>query len=120
MTRTTITGAVLVIVVVLLALILVFRNRALERNVADRTTAPAIALPTTAPGADVHSGFIYGRVITGDGTTHEGRLRWGGDQEAFWGDYFNGTKKENPCARPEYVPWTDVAQVDLDRPPSQR
>src|SRR4030095_12764537 len=87
-----------VIVAVLLALLLVFRNRALERNVADRTTAPAIALPTTAPGAEVHSGFIYGRVTTGDGTTHEGRLRWGGDQEAFWGDFFNGTKKENPWA----------------------
>ena len=38
-----------------------------------------------------------------------GRLRWGGE-EAFWGNYFNGAKKENP--------WADVAQVELDRPPA--
>jgi hypothetical protein len=25
-----------------------------------------------------------------------GRLRWGGDEEAFWGDYFNGAKNKNP------------------------
>ena len=30
--------------------------------------------------------------------TREGRLRWGGEQEAFWGDYFNGAKRENPWA----------------------
>lgn len=41
-----------------------------------------------------HSGFIYGRV-TADGTTYEGRMRWGGDQEAFWGDYFDGFKVDN-------------------------
>jgi hypothetical protein len=42
------------------------------------------------------SGFIYGRITAVDGATYEGRLRWGIDQEAFWGDYFNGTKDENP------------------------
>jgi hypothetical protein len=43
-------------------------------------------------------GFIYGRVTTNADETYEGRLRWGGDQEAFWGDYFNGTKAENVWA----------------------
>ena len=41
-------------------------------------------------------GFLYGRVATHGGATYEGRLRWGGNQEAFWNDYFHGSKKENP------------------------
>ena len=44
----------------------------------------------------MHPSFLYGRVITNDGTTYEGRLRWGGGEEAFWGNYFNGVKDENP------------------------
>ena len=39
--------------------------------------------------------FIYGRVTTTDGEVYEGRLRWGGSQEAFWDDQFNGVKNEN-------------------------
>ena len=36
-------------------------------------------------------------VVTGDlGATYEGRLRWGGDEEAFWSDYFNGVRDNNP------------------------
>lgn len=42
--------------------------------------------------------MLYGRISTVDGTSYQGRLRWGGNQEAFWGDYFNGAKKENPWA----------------------
>jgi hypothetical protein len=41
---------------------------------------------------------LYGRITAVVGGTYEGRLRWGGDQEAFWGDYFNGFKDENPWA----------------------
>jgi len=51
-----------------------------------------------APGGetDGDQGFLYGRVTTSTGGAYEGRLRWGkGDQEAFWGDYFNGTKEKN-------------------------
>jgi len=61
-------------------------------------TSPEIAhasadTPATAVDAP---GFLYGRVTTDDGATHEGRLRWAGDEEASWGDYFNGAKGENP------------------------
>lgn len=48
--------------------------------------------------ANANPGFLYGRVTTDDGTTFEGRLRFGGSEEAFWGDDFNGTKAENPWA----------------------
>jgi hypothetical protein len=39
--------------------------------------------------------LLYGRVTTDDGAIYEGRLRFGGEEEAFWGHYFNGVKKEN-------------------------
>jgi hypothetical protein len=44
------------------------------------------------------------------GAVYEGRLRFGGDQEAFWGDYFNGNKEQNP--------W--VAHAPLERLPKER
>ena len=73
-------------------------------------TSPAITASTaiiqsTAAAAEAYPSFLYGRVTTVDGATYEGRLRWGGDEEAFWGNYFNGFKDENP--------W--VAQVLLER-----
>jgi hypothetical protein len=52
-------------------------------------------------------GVLYGRVTTHLGTQHEGRLRFGGGQEAFWGDYFNGAKVGNPwvsAVPPERLP----------------
>ncbi|HXU29128.1 MAG TPA: hypothetical protein VN851_01005 [Thermoanaerobaculia bacterium] len=70
-------------------------------------TASAIA-PSTPSAVEAHpmakteQGFLYGRITTVDGATYQGRLRWGGDQEAFWGDYFNGSKDGNPWAA--YVP----------------
>ena len=39
-----------------------------------------------------------------------GGCAWGGDEEAFWGDYFNGSKDENP--------W--VAHVPPERLPKER
>jgi hypothetical protein len=72
-----------------------------EQNV-DRVTAPlpAITTSTAATAEEAHRGFLYGRVATDDGATYEGRLRWGATrgrfEEAFWGDYFNGFKDENP------------------------
>ena len=68
-----------------------------------------LTFPVTA-AADDHQGFLYGRVTTDGGAVYEGRLRWGRDQEAFWGDYFNGAKDENP--------W--LAHAPLDRLPKER
>ncbi len=103
MTRATIAGAALTILVVLLAL--AAGRRALEQDV-----DPAAAPSTAAAAEAAHPSFLYGRVTTDRGATYEGRLRWGGDEEAFWGDYFNGSKDENP--------W--VAHVPLERLPKER
>jgi len=56
-------------------------------------------IPSTA---EAHEGILYGRVTTDDDAVYEGRLRWGGDEEALWGNYFNGSKDENPWVA--YVP----------------
>jgi hypothetical protein len=45
-----------------------------------------------------------------DEEVYEGRLRWGGDQEAFWGDFFNGAKRVNR--------WAD--SVPQERPAAER
>jgi hypothetical protein len=104
MTRATIAGGTFVAALVLLV-VLVVRNPAAER--VDSTPAPAgIAASTTEPAAATHQGFLYGRIADVDGATYQGRLRWGRDQEAFWGDYFNGLKSENPWA----------VHAPLDRP----
>ncbi|HYN42173.1 MAG TPA: hypothetical protein VE129_10380, partial [Thermoanaerobaculia bacterium] len=73
---------------------------------------PAAMTPSTGATAvgEIHPGFLYGRITTLGGATYEGRLRWGGDQEAFWGDYFNGRKDENTWA----------AYVPLERRPMER
>jgi hypothetical protein len=60
------------------------------------------ALGEAEPEEEVHPSFLYGRVLTVDNEHYVGRLRWGGNQEAFWGDYFNGAKIENPWLA--YVP----------------
>ncbi len=67
---------------------------------------------SSAPAAEAAGdlqGFLYGRVTAKDGVTCEGRLRWGGDQEAFWSDYFNGFKDQNPWV--EYVPIERLPKV---------
>jgi len=60
--------------------------------------------------AQVSSGrdAIYGRVITDDGAVHEGRLRFGGDEEALWSNYFNGAKNDNPWA--SFVPRANLQE----------
>ena len=128
-TRTAIIGGAATAVFVLLALIV--GSRALDQNVDPGAAAtPARALSPAAT-AEVHPSFLYGRVTTYDGTTYEGRLRWGGGEEAFWGHYFNGVKDENPWAAlapPELTEERPVitilgieigrqqGQVDLRRP----
>ena len=62
---------------------------------------PAPGSPAEAVASDTlrdAPGFLYGRVTTYGGDTYEGRLRWGGDEEAFWSHTFNGHKDENPWA----------------------
>lgn len=115
MTRSTIARGTFATVVVLLAVAAGYR--ALKQDVHPAAaTSPAITPSTTPaaaethPAAEAHPGFLYGRITTVDGATYEGRLRWGGDEEAFWGDYFNGSKHENPWA----------AQVPPGRLPKER
>ena len=57
-----------------------------------------LATPAPMPVEDTGKGFLFGRVTTESGTTYTGRLRFGRDEEAFWGDYFNGRKRQNPWA----------------------
>ncbi|HEX5041756.1 MAG TPA: hypothetical protein VFV75_02560 [Candidatus Polarisedimenticolaceae bacterium] len=71
------------------------------------TQSPAGPAATAPPPG--HPSFLHGRVLTKDGATYEGRLRWGASEEAFWGDYFNGVKGENP--------W--VALAPLERLPQE-
>lgn len=100
MTRARIAGgtSALLLVALLVALGLVAAR--LLRNVG--VDADAAAPPATprspATLVEAHRGFLYGRVTTHSGAAYEGRLRFGGDEEAFWGDYFNGFKEENPWA----------------------
>jgi hypothetical protein len=113
MTRATIARGAFATVVVFLAAAAGYR--ALRQDVHPAAaTSPAIT-PSTTPAAETGpaaetQGFLYGRITTVDGATYEGRLRWGRDQEAFWGDYFNGAKDENP--------W--VAHVPPERLPKER
>ena len=115
MTRATIARGAFATLAVLLAAAAGYR--ALNRDVRTAAaTSPAITPSTapaaaeTRPAAETYQGFLYGRITTAEGATYEGRLRWGGDQEAFWGDYFNGSKHENSWA----------AQVPPERLPRER
>ena len=95
MTRGTIIGGAFATVLVLFAL--------------SPDDDPAAATsPTMIPSTPAtHEGLLYGRVTTDDGEVYEGRLRWGGDEEALWGNHFNGFKDVNPWAAhavPEQLP----------------
>ena len=70
-----------------------------ERNFGTDTSIPPAIGPASAV-EEAHPSFLYGRVAIAAGATYEGRLRWGRGrgQEAFWGDYFNGFKSQNPWA----------------------
>ena len=109
MTKSTIAGGVVAAALIILVLALFVRHRTLEKVVAPAEPFPAAIAPSTTPTAagTVHPGFLYGRVTTLGGATYEGRLRWGGNQEAFWGDTFNGRKDANPWVvfvPPERIP----------------
>jgi hypothetical protein len=109
MKRAVIAGGAFAIVLVLLSL--AAGHRALEQD-ADppAATSPAITPSIAATAEKAQQGFLYGRITTTfGGATYEGRLRWGRGEEAFWGDYFNGFKDENP--------W--VAHAPLERLPKE-
>jgi hypothetical protein len=91
-TKRTIVGGVFVVGLLILFAGLVLRHPTLEQQ-----TGPVVSAQPAA-ATDVQPGFLYGRVTAVDGDTYEGRLRWGGDQEAFWDDSFNGRKDENRWA----------------------
>lgn len=112
MTKATIAGGAFATVLILLALAIGFRAREQDAGPAE-AASPAIR-PSTPPVAETPQGFLYGRITTVDGAIYEGRLRWGSGsqegQEAFWDDYFNGPKRENP--------W--LAHVPPERLPRER
>jgi hypothetical protein len=107
-------------------------HRALEKDVdPSAASSPAITPSIAGAAGKARQDFLYGRITTIVGTTYEGRLRWGGDQEAFWGDYFNGFKDENPWVahvpperlkerRPIEILGVEIARperpIDLGRP----
>lgn len=100
LTRGRIIGAAVSGVLVLVVLAVAYR--AFERRGdAGAESSPVVPSPTGAAPAETKgtegagAGFLYGRITTLGGARYEGRLRWGGDQEAFWGDYFDGAKREN-------------------------
>jgi len=76
--------------------------RACNRRFAWTILAIAAALSAGAANSSAsnNEGFLYGRLTTREGTKYEGRLRWD-EEEAFWGDFFNSSKEENP--------WVDEA-----------
>src|SRR5688572_14248024 len=99
MKSSTIAGGAFFILLVVAALGLGYR--ALEQELSRDAGTPAAIAPATAPSPGVpedRPGFLYGRITADGGVTYEGRLRWGRGQEAFWGDFFNGKKKENAWA----------------------
>jgi len=95
MKRATISGGAFVTVALL---VLAENHRALEQGVDARAASSPATTPSTASTQQANQGLLYGRVTTDDRGTYEGRLRFGGDEEAFWGNYFNGFKAENPWA----------------------
>lgn len=96
MTTVNITGGAAAIV--LIALTVTAASLALEQDVDPAAAISRAITPSTAAAEEKAPGFLYGRITTYDGATYEGRLRWGGGEEAFWGHYFNGFKDENPWA----------------------
>jgi hypothetical protein len=83
----------------LVILVVADAARAIEPDVAANTATSSDAAPAAAVTTAVDPALLYARVTLTDGATHEGRVRFGGDQEAFWGNYFNGFKRDNPWAR---------------------
>lgn len=56
----------------------------------------ALAAPAAAAADADARGFLYGTVETSSGKSYTGLLRWG-NEEAFWDDHFNGSKRDEPA-----------------------
>ena len=95
MSKAAVAGAVIVSAIAILVVLVV--RYPPPRQVVDPAATTA-GPQVSGAAAELQPGFIYGRITAENDTTYEGRLRWGGDQEAFWGDFFNGAKRENPWA----------------------
>src|SRR5262249_15623089 len=93
MKRATIVGGAFAIVLGLA----IAGYRALKQNVAPTTPISTAITPSTA-AAEAHPSFLYGRITSDSGTIYDERLRLRLHQEAFWGDYFNRLKEQNPWA----------------------
>jgi hypothetical protein len=116
------TSLIIITVALLAGLVglVVLGTRQDEPVAASASDTPTAATPpasprSTAPSEEAHPGFLYGRITTTEGSTYEGRLRWGDDAEAFWGDYFNGAKKENrwtALVAPERLP-KEVHSIEI-------
>lgn len=117
MTKAKIAGGTLAALIVLIAVALGYRalnHDAQPPAIESPEIPPSTTLGTNAPTksptqapARTYQGFLYGRVTSGDGIVYEGRLRFGDGEEAFWGDYFNGLKSDNPWlvqVPPEQLP----------------
>ncbi len=82
MTRATIGWGAFATVLVLLAL--VAGQRVIEQDVdPSAATSPAMTTSAATAVAEAHQGLLYGRITADGGATYEGRLRWGGDEEAL-------------------------------------
>ncbi len=106
MNKTAISGVALASTLVLL--VVAGNYRALRQDLAASAASPRALAPSTALADADTQGFLYGRIITADGAHYLGRLRFGRDEEAFWGAYFNGTKADNPWAA--HIPGARPAQ----------
>jgi len=117
MKRAIVAGGTVAVLLVVLALAVGFQIRERSAHPAATTSTPASSTAPAEgetrsaaggePKATPSQGILYGRITTVDGARYEGRLRFGGDQEAFWGNYFNGSKRENTWAAnvpPERLP----------------
>jgi hypothetical protein len=98
--RSTLTGAACASALAVFVLAPVACHPAPDRDEEPAAAPAAMSASPVAvePAPHARSGFLYGRITALDGEVYEGRLRWGGDQEAFWGDFFNGAKDGNPWA----------------------
>lgn len=93
-----------------LVLVLVVGHRAAE-VLFEAAEPPRQIGSSSAPqvGRDHGDAFLHGRVTTAADDVHEGRIRWGDGEEALWGHFFNGTKKQNP--------WAQYVDPDMLREP---
>ncbi|MDA8017590.1 MAG: hypothetical protein MPN21_09090 [Thermoanaerobaculia bacterium] len=96
MKTTTLTVVALAFLAVLALLVFALWRYTQEQDALSE--APSGSPPQSPLSHPAAAGDLYGRVTTRAGTVYEGRLRWGGDEEAMWNHYFNGFKDKNPWA----------------------